>query len=223
MRHLILDIEAVAIADVETYLEPVSAPSNYKDPDKIAAYIVEETKRRIDKAALDIDLARIVTIGYKLVTFGSHDGEEPESEEAHVMLCRDEIQEMTNLGILWDTFWRVYIPGNTIAVTFSGLSYDLPLLLRRSLYLGVKSPRLQLDRFKHQDVIDLMQILSLDGRLTWHSLKFYAQRFGIQVDDELTGADIGAAVTAGDWAAVEKHCAADVQTTYLLAKRMGVL
>jgi hypothetical protein len=215
MRHLVIDVETVAIDDVATYLEPVSAPSNYKDELKIKAYIEEETKRQTDKAALDIDLARIVAIGYQLV------GET--ASVADVVLCKDATQEMTALGVLWDTFWRVYIPGHTVAVTFNGLGYDLPLLLRRSLYLGVTAPRLQLDRYKHVDAIDLMQILNLDGRLKSHSLRFYAQRFGITVDDELTGADIGTAVSAGDWAAVEEHCAADVQTTYLLAKRMGVL
>jgi len=216
MRHLVIDVETVAIPDVATYLEPVSAPSNYKDEAKIAAYIAEETKRQTDKAALDIDLARIVAIGYYI--------EFPDqSVDGNVLLCKDETQEMTNLGKLWDTFWKVYVPGGTVAVTFNGLAYDLPLLLRRSLYLGVTAPKLQLDRFRHPDAIDLMQILCLDGRLKMHGLQFYANRFKIPVEQDITGADIGAAVAAGDWAAVERHCAADVQTTYLLAKRMGVL
>src|SRR6185369_11577818 len=149
MRHLIIDVETVAIDDVATYLEPVSAPSNYKDEAKIAAYIAEETKRQTDKAALDIDLARIVAIGYYI--------EFPDqSVDGNVLLCKDETQEMTNLGKLWDTFWKVYVPGGTVAVTFNGLAYDLPLLLRRSLYLGVTAPKLQLDRFRHPDAIDLM-------------------------------------------------------------------
>jgi len=213
MRHLILDVETVAIDDVATYLEPVSAPSNYKDEAKIAAYIAEETKRQIDKAALDIDLARIVCLGFQLAG----------DEVPQTLLMKDELQETELLGRFWDTFWKVYIPGHTVAVTFNGLAYDLPLLLRRSLYLGVTAPKLQLDRFRHPDAIDLMQILCLDGRLKMHGLQFYANRFKIPVEQDITGADIGKAVADGDWAAVERHCAADVQTTYLLAKRMGVL
>jgi len=216
MRHLIIDVETVAIDDVATYLEPVSAPSNYKDEAKIAAYIAEETKRQVEKAALDIDLARIVAIGCK---WSSWSVEEP----PEVLLMKDELQECEQLGKFWQAFWPVYMPGNTVAVTFNGLAYDLPLLLRRSLYLGVTAPKLQLDRFRHPDAIDLMQILCLDGRLKMHGLQFYANRFKIPVEQDITGADIGAAVAAGDWAAVERHCAADVQTTYLLAKRMGVL
>jgi len=213
MRHLVIDVETVAIPDVATYLEPVSAPSNYKDEAKIAAYIAEETKRQTDKAALDIDLARIVCLGFQLAG----------DEVPQTLLMKDELQETEMLGRFWDTFWKVYVPGGTVAVTFNGLGYDLPLLLRRSLYLGVTAPKLQLDRFRHPDAIDLMQILCLDGRLKMHGLQFYANRFKIPVEQDITGADIGAAVAAGDWAAVERHCAADVQTTYLLAKRMGVL
>ena len=210
-RHLIVDVETVAIKDVETYLEPVSAPSNYKDEAKIAAYIAEETKRQAEKAALDIDLARIVCLGWQL------------GEESGHWIIKDEIAEQTILAEFWRQFWPVYVPGYTIAVTFNGLNYDLPLLLRRSLYLGVPAPKLQLERFKHADAIDLMAILSMDGRLKMHGLRFYCQRFGIPVDDESVGADIAGLVAAGDWAAVEKHCTADVEATHALAVRMGVL
>jgi len=213
MRHLIIDVETIAIDDVATYLEPVSAPSNYKDEVKIKAYIAEETQRQVEKAALDIDLARIVCLGFQLAG----------DEVPQTLLMKDELQETEMLGRFWDTFWKVYVPGGTVAITFNGLAYDLPLLLRRSLYLGVTAPKLQLDRFRHPDAIDLMQILCMDGRLKMHGLQFYANRFKIPVEQDITGADIGAAVAAGDWAAVERHCAADVQTTYLLAKRMGVL
>lgn len=208
MRHVILDVETAAIQDVATYLEPISAPSNYKDEEKIKTYIAEETAKQAAKAALDIDLARLVAIGY-------HD---VESGESDVLLMRDEFEERTLLGRFWDYFGR-----NTTAIVFNGLNYDLPLLMRRSLYLGVVAPTIQLDRFKHPQVIDLMQLLSLDGRLKLHSLRFYANRFGFPVHDELTGADIAEAVSREDWSAVERHCAADIDTTLRLAKRMGVL
>ena len=209
MRYLIVDCETAPIKDVETYLEPVSAPQNYKDPEKIKAYEAEERKRQAEKAALDIDLARLVAIGYHDIDSGQSD----------VLLMRDEFEERNLLGKFWD-FWGGL---GTCAVTFNGLAYDIPLLLRRSLYLGVRAPKLQLERFKHPEVIDLMQILSLDGRLKLHSLRFYANRFGIPVNDELTGADIAEAVRNEDWLAVDKHCAADVATTLALAKRIGAV
>jgi DNA polymerase elongation subunit (family B) len=212
MRYLICDVETAPIVDAATYLtEPVEAPSNYKDPEKIAAYIEAEKQKQLAKAALDIDLARIVCLGV-----ATEAGQ-------HVFTIPDETQEGNVLGRFWDQFFEGPQHNWHTMVTFNGMAFDVPLLLRRSLYLGVKAPKLQLDRYKHPEVIDLMTLLNLDGRLKSHSLRFYANRFKIAVDDESTGADIGALVATGDWAAVEKHCAADVQTTYALAKRMGVL
>jgi predicted PolB exonuclease-like 3'-5' exonuclease len=211
MRFLVLDVETVAIDDAATYLEPVSAPANYKNPDAIEKYILEETQRQKDRAALDIDLARIVALGWKT-----------EGQDVSVSLIQNEDQERHWLRELWGTFFNGVNNWHT-CITFNGMAYDVPLLLRRSLYLGVKAPKLQLDRYKHPEVIDLMALLNWDGRLKSHSLRFYANRFGIPVNDELTGADIGQAVTEEKWDAVEQHCRADVQTTYALAVRMGVL
>jgi hypothetical protein len=97
------------------------------------------------------------------------------------------------------------------------------LLLRRALYLGVKSPNIQIDKFKHPHVIDLMDLLSYSGKMKPHSLSFYCQRFGIPVNDENSGKDIAALIAADNWPAVEAHCASDVAATYALAKRMGVV
>jgi len=214
MRYLIVDCETAPITDAATYLtEPVEAPSNYKDPEKIAAYIEAEKQKQLAKAALDIDLARIVCLGWQ---FG---------QNVHTLALKDEAAEAAALKDFWEVFFFEHgrLNDNPTLIGFNILGFDAPLLLRRSLYLGVKAPKLQLDRYKHPEVIDLMTLLNMDGRLKAHSLRFYANRFGIPVNDENTGADIGALVAAGDWAAVEKHCAADVQTTYALAKRMGVL
>src|SRR5690606_2761049 len=140
IRYLTIDVEAVAIADVETYLEPVTAPSNYRDPEKIAAYEQEARAAAIARAALDVDLARIVALGIK-----RDDG------ATDVLRCQDEAGERYALTHLWG----LYRP-QTQFVTFNGLGYDLPLLLRRSLYLGLWHPSIQCDRFKHPQVIDVM-------------------------------------------------------------------
>jgi predicted PolB exonuclease-like 3'-5' exonuclease len=196
--------------------EPVDAPSNYTKPEAIAAYVAKAKQAQLDKAALDIDLARIVCLGFLV-----HGASTPEAE---MHLMRDETQERTLLGAFFTQFFSSHNTADwPILVTFNGLGFDLPLLLRRALYLGVRAPNIQIDRYKHPHVIDLMALLNLDGRLKSHSLRFYANRFGIPVDDESTGADIGALVEADNWQAVEAHCASDVAATYALAKRMGVL
>jgi hypothetical protein len=216
MRYLILDVESHAITDAATYLtEPVDAPSNYKDPEKIKAYIEEAKKAQIAKAALDVDLARLVAFGYREAT---------DAGVNQTFLLKDETQEMTFLGQFFSEFFP---SGNTVdwpvLVTFNGMGFDLPLILRRAMYLGVKAPKIQIDRFKHPNVLDLMTILNLDGRLKTRGLQFYCNRLKIQVDDESTGADIAALIAKDDWHAVECHCSSDLSATYALAKRMGVL
>jgi predicted PolB exonuclease-like 3'-5' exonuclease len=216
-RYIILDLESHAIPDAATYLtEPVDAPSNYTKPEAIAAYVAKAKQAQLDKAALDIDLARIVCLG--LAVTG-----EPVDTSTEAYLFKDETQEATMLGKFFDQYFRSHNTADwPILVTFNGLGFDLPLLLRRALYLGVKAPNIQIDRFKHPHVIDLMDMLSYSGKMKPHSLSFYCQRFGIPLTDENTGKDIAALIAADNWAAVEAHCASDVQATYALAKRMGV-
>jgi predicted PolB exonuclease-like 3'-5' exonuclease len=220
MRYIVLDLESHAIPDAATYLtEPVEAPSNYTKPEAIAAYVAKAKQAQLDKAALDIDLARIVCLGILMPKAISGIGGEYQA----CYVVKDQTQERLALEQLFTHFESRNTADWPILVTFNGLGFDLPLLLRRALYLGVKAPNIQIDRFKHPHVIDLMDMLSYSGKMKPHSLSFYCQRFGIQVDDENSGKDISALIAADNWAAVEAHCASDVQATYALAKRMGVL
>ena len=211
MQPIVIDVECVAIADADTYLEPISAPSNYKDEAKISAYIAEERARQLDKAALDVDLGRIIALGMK----------EP-GQDTFVMTEYDS-SEGTMLNLLWEQ-WAAHQRGNPMLVTFNGLGYDIPMLLRRSLYLGIKAPYIACDRFKHPQVIDLMAVLSMDGKLRMRGLQFYLQRFGYPASgQDMTGADVAKAYEAGDWTAIATHCRMDVEGTAWLAERIGMV
>jgi len=209
MSYLVFDVESVAIASAAEFIEPATAPSNYKDEAKIAAYIEEANREAVAKAALDVDLARIVAIGWSAGP-----------ETPVVMTAADEHEEYDAL----ETFWAFCITPRPTLIGFNCIGFDLPLLLRRSLYLGVKAPALQIGKYRHDGIIDLMLSLSFDGAQRYRSLGFYKRRFALDVpDDPHTGADIAGLVAAGDWDAVASHSRADVKTTVALARRMGVL
>jgi hypothetical protein len=212
MDTIVFDCEAVAIDDAGNYLEPVSAPSNYKDEAKIAAYCEQAQREVLAKAALDIDLGRIVALGTIV------DGGEP-----FVAVIRDEQDERQSL----DTFWRfVVAQGHHMRPTLIGfncLGYDLPLMLRRSLYLGVKTPRFQMGKYRHDGIEDLMLSLSFDGAVKYRGLSFYCRRFGIDIPDETSGKDIATLHATDDWAGITAHCRADLLKTAALARRIGVL
>lgn len=209
-RRIVLDIETFPIGNAADYLEPVEAPSNYKDPVKIAAYQVDAQKAQLAKAALDHDLCRIVALGYAL----AHGV--PRDPSGEVVLCKTETDERLALVDLWDVLKPAHFIGYNV------LAFDLPVLLRRSLYLGVKAPQIQLDKYRHPQVTDLMMVLSNNGAHKFRSLSFYASRFGLPATDG-SGADVAGYVEAGEWGAIEAHLRADLVATAALAQRVGVL
>jgi len=209
MAPMIVDIECVGIDTASDFLEPVEAPSNYKDPAKIESYIAEATAKQIERCGLDPDLCRIVALGH-----GEADGKD------HVILCRDEETEAAAL----ESFWQQVTNGITTRtlVSFNGFGYDLPVLMRRSQYLGVAYPTLNLDRYRSPH-IDLMQRLSFNGAIKAHGLKFYAARFGMPIQDETDGSQIAELVKAGNWKAVEEHCLSDLLLTRFIAQKLRLI
>lgn len=201
---IILDIETYPLDDAAEFLEEFTAPANYKDPDKIAAYIADRRAEAIAKCALDLDLCRIVAIGVDNL------------RTSRVELVQDEHGEADVL----QNFWR--IDYQSLTVGFNSLGFDLPVLIRRSQYLGVPTPNINLDRYRTQH-IDLMERLSFNGKLRARGLAFYCKRFGIAVEDQTQGKDIGGLVRDGKWEEVAAHCSADLKKTRALAERLGVL
>ena len=201
--RLVFDIETAPLPEASEYLEPATAPSNYKDDAKIAAYIAQANAENLARCGLDVDLCRVVALGMWL-----------EGADAPAVITTEDVSEANLLRAFW-------AEADRHLVGFNCLGFDLPVLLRRSLYLGIDTPRIQIDRFKHPTVTDVMDELSFGGKLKLRGLAFYSKRFGFDVPDTLTGADIAAAVHEGRWVDIERHVTADVHKTALLAAKLG--
>lgn len=223
--RIVFDIETAPLREAAEYLEPVEAPANYKDPVKIDAFKAEKQAENLERAGLDVDLCTIVAIGWYR-----------EGEASVQALTRQDCDED---GLIQE-FWKVcqgpsyipYDPSKAIPTTrsdgahlvgFNCLAFDLPVLVRRSQYLGIAAPPYQIDKYRHAQVTDLMQILSFNGMVRARSLAFYAKRFGVVVPDDLTGAEVAQAVADGRWDAIRAHVTADVQRTARLAEKLGLL
>lgn len=207
--RFLIDLETAPIADAAEYLDlsDISAPANYKDEAKIKAYCEAKQAEMVSKAALDLDLCRIVAMGWM-----SEDGDGP-----HVLSCQNEAMEAEVLK----GFWAVLDDRMTIG--YNQVGFDLPILMRRSLYLGVTHPILNLDKYRTTH-IDLQQRLSLNGTKPYRSLNWYCKRLKLDVpDDDNKGSDIGALVQAEHWDAITAHCRVDVLKTRALAERLGVV
>lgn len=210
MRRLrVLDLETIANPKALDWLGPVKPAANLKDPVKIAASIEEKTAERNEKLALDWDCCRIVALGW--VDVGSN--------EPVCLTCVDEQQEAWVLT----EFWTSYRQHDTALVTFNGLKFDLPVLLTRSIDLGVKHPPMNLNRFKTPH-IDVWQFLTRDGARQFpHGLGFYAKKYDFTTLDKVNGSDVASLVAAGEWEKVREHCLSDVGLTHAVANKFGLL
>lgn len=210
MRYRICDIETVGLPEAAEWVDPLKAPSNYKDPLKIDAYIKEAETERIERFGLDADCGRIVALGWHDVGYG----------DPIVMLCKSEAQERSALK----TFWETYRQQFTKLVTFNGAKFDLVWLVMRSIYLEVDYPEIVIKPEWNSPHIDLYEVLSVQGvRKDVKSLKFYAKRFGFTTLDKVDGAEISKLVAEGKWDDVEAHCLSDIGLTHMLANRLGKL
>src|SRR5262245_2987455 len=108
--RLVFDIETVPLPDAADYLEVPEAPSNYRDPVKIEAYIAEKQQEAVLRAGLDVDLCQIVAIGWCL------EGE-PVQSMTLAQFGGDE-------GLMIRSFWQ--IARDRHLVGYNCLGFDLP-------------------------------------------------------------------------------------------------
>lgn len=210
MDYLILDLATCPIDDAATFIDSddISAPDNYKDPVKIAAYIASKKAERLERAALDIDLARITVVGAQLVS------------ERAVFLdsCMNELEERQRLAKI-----ASWLHDNTALVTFNGLKFDWPLLMRRALYLDVDFPRINCDRYRTPH-IDLWDHLTCRGAVSAHALTWYVKRFGwTDLVKPLSGAEEAMAVRNNQWEALEASVRHDVLAVGRLAAKLHLI
>lgn len=212
MRYRLTDLETAALPDAATWVEdePISAPSNYKDADKIAAYIKDAEAKRSERFSLDADTCRIVALGYHDLPTG----------EPIVDICKDEAEEKAALV----RYWASYRERPTRIVGFNSARFDLVVLLMRSLFLSVPHPPITIAPAWKSDHIDLWERLSLGGaRRDVKSLRFYARRLGIPIYDDVSGSDVARLVAEGDYEKVYNHCLFDLDLTRALAERIGAI
>lgn len=211
MRTIVLDVETVGLPEATGWFDPVRPKANLKDPAKIAADIAEKTADRDDRLGLDPDCNRIVALCYHVIG-----GADPT-----VLLAKNEDDERELLKAWWLAYTAV---PNTRLVTFNGHKFDLVVIQMRSVYLGVKFPRLTIAPAWKTPHLDVYQWLSFDGaRRDVHSLSFYARRFGFTTLDKVSGADIARLVAEEQWQTVADHCLSDVGLLHALSNRLGLL
>jgi hypothetical protein len=211
MRSLILDLATAAVDNAAEYItfDDISAPSNYKDPEKIAAFIEAARAERLAKAALDLDLCRITAIGCRWM---DGDGETQIVTILHPEEERPALQQFLSNSKL----------GASRLVSFNGLKFDWPVLMRRCAYLGLPVPKISLDKYRTSH-IDVYDVLTYHGAVSGHSLGWYAKRMGwTDLVKPLSGAEEAQVPQTGRWDDLRESLRHDITATERLAGFLGV-
>jgi hypothetical protein len=215
----VFDAETIAPLDVDQWVEPGEAPSNYKDPDKIKAYVAEDKRKRCEKAATDIDLAEVICCGYAWSDGDRLVGGVWDKDTREIELVRGALEYMAETPLLLG--FRI--------------QFDVPLVLRRAQLLGlaIDLPRFEFSKYRPSElvwphghrtqVIDIGAVLTFYGTIPGKSLDWYARRFGCPIADIFDGSEVGALWQAQKYDAIEAHCRADIERTAWLAQRLGVI
>lgn len=205
---LVMDAETAPVAHIDEWADHVRIDSRLKDPDKIA----EAKRAALDKAAVDIDLARVVCTGLW-----------SSNEDAPVIYVGGtEEDEIFQLGVFW-SMYRDTVEAGGLVIGFNTIGFDLPLYVRRSQLLGVRYDIPNLYKFKSAPILDIENELCFYGAKPMRSLAFRCVQFGIDIPDATSGADMPALIAAGDWDAVRAHNLADLRRTQALAQRLGYI
>jgi len=206
MKSLILDIETGPgpLAKIEPLLPPIAAPSNWKDPAKIEAYLAEKRESLIADAALSAVTGRVLAVGLL--------------RDADPWFITDE-----NEGDLLGKTWRELDcrkAGESV-VTFCGHRFDLPFLARRSWALGVPVPVWfpRDGRFPRRAFTDLAEVWACGDRSETISLDRLAKLVGLpgKTGD---GADF-ARLFATDRKAALDYLANDLRLTRAIFERLA--
>src|SRR5512139_1771624 len=124
MRPFVIDIETSGRPDAALYLPEITAPSNYRDPAKIEAYLADKRAAQLEAAALSAETARILCVGIL------RNGLDPQFLHDH-----DEAKLLRKTWLELETR-----EADEIFVTFNGTRFDWPMLARRCYVLGVPVP-----------------------------------------------------------------------------------
>lgn len=208
---IIIDIETCGLENAADYLEPVQPDKRLTDPAKIAADITAKEAARWEKLALDWNVGRVATVGYWTEQTG-----------VCVFPCQDENFEANAL----EEFW--YQSKHRTIVGFNIKGFDLKFMIQRSRYLGINYPMLDLGKYTRKGIVDLFSELTFndgmyDQGAMRRTLKAFARRFGLPVNDDIAGAEIPALVAAGEWEKVIAHVTSDVELTLALARKLRVI
>lgn len=215
MNYHVLDLETVPLVDAhEQVLGETFDPARHFKPERGATK--EETLRRQmeeQATAWEEERAlRAARLGLSPLTgrIASYKGEVAKSAEDERDLIALAFLDMVQ---------------SSVTVTFNGLGFDLPFLVKRAAILQVPvPPGLYLSNYRKRYTIaphcDLYMHLGDWDRYAAGTLTHWAETFAISVAGTGSGADVYGWWLNGAWDLIAAHNDEDIRVTGLLYERL---
>jgi predicted PolB exonuclease-like 3'-5' exonuclease len=216
VKWIAFDIETSGRDDVAHLLPEPEADKRLSDPVKVAADL--EKKRAVQSSGLSLDAngCSVAAIGWQI---------ESATGPTVLVASPNELE-----AYMLEAFW-LSAKGRTL-IGYRSRTFDLPILIQRSRYLGVSVPGSWRDLLapygRAKRHIDLFDELTFDNSrqdgVIPRRLGTFCKLFNLDVPhDDTSGADVAALLKAENYEAVRKHCEIDVIKTVALAQRLGVV
>ncbi len=198
------DIETIPVqseakrADVAAHVKP---PANYKDPDKIAAWLAEAGEEAVGKTSFDGFQGHIAAIAWRIG-----------GGETQVRSVRGVDDPAEEIAALSDFFAALPHLKATTLVGHNIIGFDIPFLTRRAVVLGVKMPApwtWPRNPKPWSDKCDDTMLMA--GGSSYVGLDAMCRHLGIPSKDGFDGSQVAAAWTAGLHDQIADYCKDDVQ------------
>jgi len=215
MTNIYLDIETIPgqqswLAD--EIRASLSAPSNYKDPDKIQAYIDEAFEAALDKTVFDGAYAHIVCISVAIddaepISFYS---ETPQTEKEMLAEFMSFINQPMHKSGFTD---------NKRIIGHNVQGFDIPMLRKRCTILGVPVSSFIPLESKPWDGNPYDTMMKWDSR-NFCSLDKLLKAFGLGEKGDTNGSMVYQMWKNGKHEEIKKYCEEDVIKVRKLYKKM---
>lgn len=219
---MVLDLESYRDQLDDRYMNwkmgDIKAPANYKDPDKIDAYIASAKVEALDKLALSPLTGKIILMGLMF-------DKEPKFEHTkysigmkdvfHVALQGEEIDILNNFWMLFS----IYTLNDVDVVSYNGKAFDLPFIMNRSIINKIKMPRKismsdYLSKYRHTPHFDVYNWLGTGSLVEW------SYRFGLTDSLQRDGNKIGTWYETGQMQLIIDKNLIDITQTTLLYQQI---
>lgn len=218
MSNIFMDIETLPTDNPEVISmvkSKLTAPSNYKDPEKISAYIEDKADEAIHKTGLSGLFGRVLCFGYAIddQPAGVVYGKEASDEKFILQDIRRII--CTNAGRKRDYCANTLIGHNL-------LGFDIPFLSQRMMVNGL--PPLFEHGTKPWDTGAYdTSLMFACGNRDFYSLENLCLAFGVKSPKgEIDGSMVAQAYRDGRHDQIIDYCADDVRATRELYLKMKI-